>query len=96
MGNIMIQTTSAPPSPTRDRILCCYTNSSDRLQILRITNIPHWTLEGIAFPRQRYLFSAVSPAILEIHPSTPSSLPVQHIPCTQLRVKESLPPDDPA
>jgi Domain of unknown function (DUF1830) len=95
MGNVMVQATSSTnvqPS-THDRILCCYTNSSDRLQILRITNIPHWTLEGIVFPQQRYLFSAVTPAVLEIHSSTPSSLPVQQIPCLQLRVKESLPLD---
>jgi hypothetical protein len=91
MDNVMIQTTSSTNvhQPAPDRILCCYTNTSDRLQILRITNIPNWTLEGIVFPKQRYLFSALTSAILEIHPSTPSSQPVVHIPCTQLRVKES-------
>lgn len=91
MGNVMVPKTSSTtvPQSIPDRILCCYTNTGDRLQILRITNIPNWTLEGIVFPRQRYLFSALTSAVLEIHPSTPSSQPVAHIPCTQLRVKES-------
>ncbi len=90
MGNVMIPTTSSTNSQLciADLILCCYTNTSDRLQILRITNIPNWRLEGIVFPKQRYLFSALTSAVLEIHSSTPSSQPVSHVPCTQLRVKE--------
>ncbi len=91
----MTQTTSSRVVTTssHDRILCCYSNSSDRPQILRISHIPQGTFAAIVFPRQRYLFTAGYNAVLEIHPSTPSSTPVQRIACLQLRVKESSPPD---
>jgi hypothetical protein len=91
----MTQTTSSRVAPTSsgDRILCCYNNLSDRLQILRISHIPQGTFAAIVFPHQRYLFTAECNAILEIHPTTPSSAPVQHIPCLSLRVKDSASPN---
>jgi hypothetical protein len=86
----MVQTTSSVASiPTSsfssDRMLCYYQNSSDRLQILRLTNVSRAKFEGIVFPSERILFEADPDATLEIHNAAASS---QHIPCQQLSVKE--------
>jgi hypothetical protein len=38
----MTQTLDALPIDHPDKILCCYQNPWSDLQIIRITNIPHW------------------------------------------------------
>jgi hypothetical protein len=70
-------------SETERRILCFYTNSTDRVQIIRITNSPNLQLERVVFPRQQLLFESVAEAQLEIQTSEVISLLV---PCSQLRV----------
>ncbi|XHX80491.1 MAG: DUF1830 domain-containing protein [Stenomitos frigidus ULC029] len=51
-------------------IVCCYVNASNRIQVVRISNIPNWYFERVVFPGQRLLFEAVPDAQLEIHTGT--------------------------
>ncbi len=94
----MVQiTASALSAATPDRILCHYINTSDRLQIVRILNpttppVQGRPVQGIVFAKQCYLFEADPSAILEVHTSTPTSIPVKRIPCIQLLVKSSAHP----
>ncbi|HEY9605371.1 MAG TPA: DUF1830 domain-containing protein [Allocoleopsis sp.] len=68
------------------RILCIYTNSSDRIQVIRLKHHPELHFERIVFPSQRLLFEAVPDTYLAIYSSeTVSTL----IPCSQLRVLQS-------
>ena len=58
------------PSLTRTTpklILCSYVNATAHVQVVRITNIPHWNLERVVFPGQRLVFEAPVIARLEIH-----------------------------
>jgi len=49
------------------KILCCYFNSTDQLQLIRVLNNNGYSLEKIMFPQQRFLFEAVPAGILEVH-----------------------------
>jgi len=80
-------TSSSKSSATNSSvpILCCYTNITRRIQIIRIINIPdsHW--ERVIFPGQSLMFEAVQNANLEIKFSENRSV---FVPCHQLRVTE--------
>ena len=52
---------------TLNLVTCCYINTSDRVQIGRITNIPHWYFERVILPGQRLIFEAPLTGKLEIH-----------------------------
>ncbi len=72
-----------------NNILCCYVNSTSRIQIARITNIPNWYFERVVFPGQRLVFEALSSALLEIHSGMMASAILSDtIPCTRLLVQE--------
>lgn len=72
-----------------DNILCCYVNSTSRIQIARITNIPNWYFERVVFPGQRLVFEALPSAMLEIHTGMMASAILSDtIPCTRLLVQE--------
>lgn len=67
-------------------ILCCYSNTSDRIQAIQIESHPELHFERVVFPGERLLFEAVPEANLAIYLSeTVSTL----IPCYQLRVTQS-------
>ncbi|WP_036485925.1 DUF1830 domain-containing protein [Myxosarcina sp. GI1] len=72
-----------------DNILCCYVNSTSRIQVARITNIPNWYFERVVFPGQRLVFEALASALLEIHSGMMASAILSDtIPCTRLLVQE--------
>ncbi|MGF1539921.1 MAG: DUF1830 domain-containing protein [Pleurocapsa sp.] len=48
-------------------VICCYVNTSDRVQTVRIANISHWFFERVVFPGQRLIFEAPLTGKLEIH-----------------------------
>jgi len=48
-------------------ILCFYVNTTSRIQIIRITNIPNFYWERVVFPGQRLIYQALPSAKLEIH-----------------------------
>ncbi len=67
------------------KILCGYTNSTSRIQIVRISNIPNYTLERSVMPRGSILFETFKDARLEIHTSeTMTAVLSDTIPCIQL------------
>lgn len=77
-------------SQNQSTVLCCYINTTNSLQVARITNIPHWWFERVVFPGQRLLFEAVPDAQLEIHTGAASgSILSDKIPCDRLCVCES-------
>ncbi|MCL6436644.1 MAG: DUF1830 domain-containing protein [Leptolyngbyaceae cyanobacterium HOT.MB2.61] len=85
----MSQILDSLPPELSDSILCCYVNSSSRIQIVRITNIPNWYFERVVFPGQRLLFDAPKSAHLEIHTNAiASAILADTIPCQQLQVRE--------
>ena len=50
-----------------ERILCCYMNSTNQIQIARSANISIWYFERVVFPGERLLFEALPNTKLEIH-----------------------------
>lgn len=71
------------------KILCCYVNVTNQIQIVRITNIANCNFEKIIFPGQRLMFESVINAELEIYTFTiDSATLVDKITCKWLRVNE--------
>lgn len=67
------------------RLLCCYTNVTCHIEIIRIKNISELHLERVIFPGERLMFEAVPAAQLEIQSNQTLSV----VPCHQLRVTEA-------
>lgn len=66
-------------------ILCLHVNTTRKIQIIRIPNIPNLPLERVVFPGQHLMFEAIPEAKLEICTSETVTILV---PCQQLRVTE--------
>ena len=76
---------SATVNPTA-KILCYYTNSTSKVQIIRVTKAEKLNLEKIIFPRQRVLFEATTEEQLEIHTNQAGKKRIaQIVPCQNLR-----------
>jgi hypothetical protein len=76
-------------SETSVRILCWYMNTSSKLEIARITNIPNWYFERTVFPGERLLFEAVPEAELEVCRTVETGAVVcERILCDRLQVEE--------
>jgi hypothetical protein len=74
-----------------DRILCCYVNKTDQLQVGRIVNIPNWHFERVVLPGQRLLFESQIAALLEVHIITRySTTLLSTIPCPDLQISNDL------
>ena len=83
----MTQTLDALPKSYPHQILCCYSNQSPNLQVVRITNIPHWYFERVVFPHDWLLSAAVLGATLEIYGGDGmTTLRVDSIPCDRLQM----------
>ena len=77
---------------TLDQATCYYANTSDRLQVARITNVPDWYFERVLFPGQRLMFDAPAEAHLEIYiDQADRAVLTNLIPCAQLQVQEPCP-----
>ncbi len=75
-------------------ILCCYVNQTNKIQIVRITNIANWYFERVVFPGQRLVFEALLNALLEIHSGMmASAVLADTIPCDRLRIEAELEAD---
>jgi len=71
------------------RILCWYLNTTSKVQIARITNIPNWYFERTVFPGERFLFEALPEAQLEVCRSTETGgIVCERTLCDRLRVEE--------
>ena len=70
-----------------ERSLCLYSNKTDQIQVLQITNVKNFYFEGVVFPGDRLLFEAVAEAELEIYTSTADSIVLlERINCDRLSV----------
>ena len=79
------------PSGTSGQIQCHYVNVTQRLQIIRIENIPSWYFERVIFPGQSLIFHTLPDALLEVHSyEMVTALLVERIPCEQIRCVESV------
>ncbi len=78
------------PVPNHEaEITCLYVNATNKVQIVRITNIPNWYFERVVFPGQRLIFTAVAGSLLEIHTGMmASSILSDTIPCSDLEIEE--------
>jgi hypothetical protein len=85
----MISTITEVISDPAMRILCWYINTSSKIQIARITNIPNWYFERTVFPGERLLFEALPEAELEVCRSVETGAIVcERILCARLQVEE--------
>ena len=72
------------------QILCGYINHTSKIQIWRISNIPNWYFERVAFPGEMLLFEALPEAELEIHTGKDvSAILIDKISCTELELDQS-------
>ncbi len=82
------------PSDAAAYILCCYVNATNKIQIVRISNIANWYFERVVFPGQRLVFEALPNAQLEIHSGMmASAILADTIPCDRLRIEAELEAD---
>jgi Domain of unknown function (DUF1830) len=81
-------------SEGQGRILCWYLNTTNQVQIARITNIPNWYFERTVFPGERLLFEALPQAELQVCRSAQTGAIVcEGILCDRLRVEELITAD---
>lgn len=86
----MTQILDPIPADNSDTVLCCYVNSSSKIQVVRITNIPNWYFERVVFPGQRLMFEAPMGGQLEIHSgSMASSILEDTFPCSRLVIDQA-------
>ena len=62
----MPPTYSATTQPTA-KTLCCYTNPTRKIQLIKVTNGKHQSLEKIIFPQQKILFEAIPEEQLAVY-----------------------------
>ncbi len=76
------------PVPNQSHyFLCCYVNTTNSVQVARITNIENWYFERVVFPGQRLIFEALPEAVLEIHSgSMATAVLADQIPCHELAI----------
>jgi hypothetical protein len=71
-------------------ILCCYVNTTNRIQVGRLSHLPEGEWEHIFFPGQHFMFEAPPEANLVIYKSPSLSMTVpDDIPCGRLQVPSS-------
>lgn len=79
------------PCDSKDAIVCCYVNATNRIQVARISNIPNWYFERVVFPGQRLVFEALPEALLEIHCGMmASAILADTVPCDRLQVEDAM------
>lgn len=84
----MTQTLDPLPTDCPDSILCCYVNATNQMQVVRISDAPHWYFERVAFPGQKLLFRSPAAAHLEVHTGSASTILADRIACKSLQVYE--------
>jgi hypothetical protein len=83
----MSQSLDALPTTATSQFLCSYVNSTSKIQVVRITNIPNWYFERVVFPAQTLLFEVLPGAVLEVHSGMmTSAILSDRISCEQLAV----------
>jgi len=86
----MAQILDPIPNAQEEQILCCYVNATSQIQVVRITNIPNWYFERVAFPGQRLMFESFPEALLEVHSGMMASAILSDtIPCERLKIEDT-------
>lgn len=87
----MTQKLEALATEEIERILCCYINATDRIQVARLASEQDDWFERVVFPGQRLLFEAQPEEQLEIHTSQMADdILTDRIRCDRLRVYATL------
>ncbi|MEM6432827.1 MAG: DUF1830 domain-containing protein [Cyanobacteria bacterium P01_D01_bin.115] len=87
----MSQIIDAVPTHYPNKILYGHQNISSHLQVMKITNIPHWYFERVVFPGEIRLFEAMPEAIPEIYDGNGvTGVLCQQIACNTLRLQTFL------
>ena len=87
----MTQILDLLPSKYNHRLTCSYINTTNFIQIVRITNITNWYFERVVFPQQHLLFEALPDAQLEIHTSEiATAMRTDTIKCESLQIHENF------
>ncbi len=74
---------------TISKILCYYTNSSGKMQVIRVPQSLNLNSEKIVFPQQRIFFEAIPQGQLEIYTASVAHPRfIQMIPCQNLQVNQ--------
>jgi hypothetical protein len=82
----MLQIRESLRAKGRQRLLCSYSNRTERAQIIRVSDISSW-YERVVFPGEGLLFEALPEACLEINSDEmPSAILADKIPCSQLEI----------
>ncbi len=69
-------------------VLCCYVNTTKRIQVVRLSHLSEGDWEHILFPAQNFMFEAPPEAMLEIYRSpTLSITPPEYVLCRTLQVR---------
>ncbi|WP_353931367.1 DUF1830 domain-containing protein [Okeanomitos corallinicola TIOX110] len=85
----MAQILDSLPPEQSGKILCCYVNATNKIQVARISNISNWYFERVVFPGQRLVFEAPKVAQMEIHTGMMASAILSDtIPCDRLAISE--------
>ncbi len=85
----MAQILDPLPPEHSGKILCCYVNSTSKIQVTRIYNIPNWYFERVVFPGQRLVFEVLPEAQMEVHTGMMASAIISDtIPCNTLIIHE--------
>ncbi|HEY9833598.1 MAG TPA: DUF1830 domain-containing protein [Stenomitos sp.] len=70
-------------------ILCFYKNTTNKIQIAKISNFQNCHFEQVVFPAEKILFEAFPDAELEIYTgSMISAVLIEKIRCSRLQVNE--------
>jgi hypothetical protein len=88
--NRLLKTTAAQETQTSSEnqsILCFYKNTTDKIQIAKISNFKNFYFEQVIFPAETILFNAFPEAELEIYTGSMISVVlIEKIRCSQLQV----------
>ena len=87
---IQIQEATKKLTATKDsQISCFYSNTTGKIQIIRIINSTRLSWEKVIFPSQRLIFETTQDSRLEVYSSENgiTSIPSQVIDCAKLRLQ---------
>ncbi|HEY9609522.1 DUF1830 domain-containing protein [Allocoleopsis sp.] len=88
--NRFLKTTAVQETQTSSEgqpILCFYRNTTDKIQIAKISNFKNCYFEQVVFPAEKILFNAFSEAELEIYTGEMiSGVLIEKIRCSRLQV----------
>ncbi len=72
-------------------MLCSYVNTTNQIQVVRITNLPDTFFERTVFPGQRIVFETLPTAQLEIHTGMMATAILSDIlPCDRLQLTDVM------